>query len=96
MQNYQPFDLVDLLTQRGLFEPLGKKFTTSVPSTQSIEDYIASFHSRSSLSLDALTVEAATNFDNQLRQLVMPFTLDGHLTLATEATIQWGRPRQNL
>lgn len=95
-RNYEPYNLVDLLTQQGLFETLGEKTTSPVSSTQSIEDYIASFHSRSSLSLDALTVEAATNFDNELRQLVMPFTVDGQLTLATEATIQWGRPRQNL
>src|SRR5579875_684138 len=52
IRNYQPFDLFAELEQRGLFREVGRRETAPVTSLQSIDDYIASFHSRSSLSRD--------------------------------------------
>ncbi len=52
IRDYEPFDLIEHLEQRRLFQTVGRRETAPVTSRQSIADYIASFHSRSSLSRD--------------------------------------------
>jgi ubiquinone/menaquinone biosynthesis C-methylase UbiE len=93
MQNYQPFDLIDELEKRHLFHRLGERETTPITSTQSIDDYIASFHSRSSLSLDRMPAADAAAFDRQLRDLVSPWSKEGILELQTDGCIVWGKPK---
>jgi hypothetical protein len=92
MQNYQPFDLIAELEKRDLFQKLGEKKTVPVTSAQSIDDYIASFHSRSSLSLDYMPASDAATFDRQLRDLVSPWSTAGTLELQTVGSIVWGKP----
>jgi hypothetical protein len=59
---------------------------------QSIDDYVGSFHSRSSLSLERMSAENAVAFDKSLRALVMPWSHDGLLELQTSSHMDWGRP----
>jgi len=66
-----------------------------VVSTQSVDDYVALFHSRGSLSPDAMTIEDVQTFDTRLRVLVEPYAEDGQLELQTEATLIWGKPLSN-
>ena len=54
-----------------------------------------SFHSRGSLSPDAMTAEALQAFDARLCELAKPYAHDGQLTLQTEATIVWGKPQKS-
>src|SRR5919202_4988484 len=91
MQNYQPFDLIDELEKRDLFQRMGARETVPITSTQSIDDYIASFHSRSSLSLDYMPAADAAAFDRQLRDLVSPWSKEGMLELQTVGSIVWGK-----
>ena len=93
MQNYQPFDLIAELEKRDLFQKRGERETASVTSVQSIDEYIASFHSRSSLSLDYMPAPDAAAFDRQLRDLVSSWSKEGMLELQTAGSIVWGRPR---
>jgi ubiquinone/menaquinone biosynthesis C-methylase UbiE len=93
MQNYQPFDLIAELEKRDLFQMMGERKTAPVTSAQSIDDYIASFHSRSSLSLDRMPAADAATFDQQLRDLVSPWSTDGTLELQTVGSVVWGKPR---
>jgi trans-aconitate methyltransferase len=95
MQNYQPFDLIDELEKRDLFQKLGERKTAPVTSAQSINDYIASFHSRSSLSLDHMPTADAATFDRQLRGLVSPWSKEGMLELQTVGSVVWGKPRRS-
>ncbi len=93
MRNYQPFDLIEELQVRGLFQPLGHRETTPATSGQKIEDYVASFHSRSSLSRSRMPLADVTAFDNRLRELVEPWSNKGTIELETVASVVWGVPR---
>jgi trans-aconitate methyltransferase len=95
MQNYQPFDLIAELEKRHLFQRMGARETAPVTSIQSIDDYIASFHSRASLSLDHMPASDAATFDWQLRDLVSPWSKEGVLELQTVGSIVWGKPRRS-
>jgi trans-aconitate methyltransferase len=95
MQNYQPFDLIDELEKRDLFQKLGERKTAPVTSAQSINDYIASFHSRSSLSPAHMPASDAATFDRQLRDLVSPWGKESMLELQTVGSVVWGKPRQS-
>ncbi|MBA2363117.1 MAG: class I SAM-dependent methyltransferase [Chloroflexia bacterium] len=92
MRNYQPFDLITELEQRGLFLVAGKHETAPVSTQQSVEDYVASFHSRSSLSRRRMPSADVAAFDHQLRELVEPWSSAGMLDLQTVASVVWGVP----
>jgi len=96
MGEYESFDLIEHLEQRRLFQTVGRRETAPVTSRQSIADYIASFHSRSSLSRDHMPAADADAFDRQLRTLVEPWSTDGLLELQTVGSVVWGRPRGGL
>ena len=93
MYNYEGFDLIAELEARGLFETLGRHETARRPFTQPVADYIASFHSRSSLSLAALTAEAATGFDADLGALLAERCPDGVVRWEVAAGVVWGRAK---
>lgn len=92
-RGYQPYDLLDELTKRGLFEVVGMQQTQPVPFTQSVDDYVESFHARNGLSRDRMTVEQAAAFDQEMRALVEPFATNDMITLQVINTITWGKPR---
>jgi ubiquinone/menaquinone biosynthesis C-methylase UbiE len=89
---YVPFNWVDELEKHHLFQQLGHHETAPVPMQQSIEDYIAAQHARSSLSLDAMTSEQAAQFDTEARELLAPYAQDGLLTFDVVGGVRWGRP----
>ncbi len=91
-RDYQPYNLLDELTKRGLFEPVGKRQTQPVPFTQSVNDYVESFHARNGLSRDRMTAEQAAAFDHDMRVLVEPFATNNTVTLQVINTITWGKP----
>lgn len=93
MQNFQPFDLVEELERRHLFQPVGAHQTAPVTYRQSIEEYVESFHSRSSLSRENMPPADAAAFDRGLRELVRPWSEDGFMRLETVGGIVWGLPR---
>lgn len=89
---YQPYDLVAELEQRGLFRPLGQVETEPVTFTQSVADYVESFHARNGFSRDRMTPEAAADFDAEAAELVHPFATRGLVTLEITGLIDWGTP----
>ena len=93
MQRYQPLDLLTELETRELFRKAGED-KISAPFTQSIEEYIESFHSRSSLSRERLTAENATAFDAELRAILAPYCEDV-VELQQEIGLVWGTPLQS-
>jgi len=96
MRDYEPFDLIEQLERRRLFHTIGRRETAPVTSRQSIADYIASFHSRSSLSWDHMQAVDANAFDQQLRTLVERWSTDELLELQTVGSVVWGRPQGGL
>jgi ubiquinone/menaquinone biosynthesis C-methylase UbiE len=90
---YQPFDWIAALEQYQLFQKLGERQTAPVSVSQTVEDYIAAQHARSTLSLDTMTTEQARQFDTEMQTLLVPFAPDGLLTFSVVGGITWGKPR---
>jgi ubiquinone/menaquinone biosynthesis C-methylase UbiE len=79
---YAPFDWIAELEKYQLFQQPGERKTAAVSVRQTIEDYVAAQHARSSFSLETMTAEQAAQFDTQMQALLLPFAQDGLLTLS--------------
>lgn len=90
--HYRPVDLIKELEERGLYQRQGEQRTAPVSFTQSIEDYIESFHARSSLSRGGMGQENAAAFDQAVERLVVPFATTGQVTLQITGHVVWGSP----
>lgn len=89
-KNYQPTDIVAELERRDLFRRYGGVRTEPVAFTQSIDEYVESFHGRASLTRERLAAEA-TAFDAEVRQLVARFCPQ-RVELRIVVDIAWGKP----
>jgi ubiquinone/menaquinone biosynthesis C-methylase UbiE len=90
---YVPFDWIAELEKYHLFQKLGERQTAAVSMRQTVEDYVAAQHARSSLSLDTMTVEQAAQFDTEMQALLLPYASDGLLTLSVVGGMTWGKPK---
>ena len=90
---YQPFDWIAELEKERLFQKLGERQTAPVSVKQTVEDYIAAKHARSTLSLDTMTAEQAAQFDMEMQALLLPFAQDGRLIFSVVGGITWGKPK---
>ena len=93
MTTWHTYDLIGLLRERGLFEPVGEWHSGPKRTQQAVDDYIESYHSRSSLTRAALSPESADAFDAGLRAAVAPWATDGSIETETISHITWGYPR---
>ncbi|MBW2621562.1 MAG: methyltransferase domain-containing protein [Deltaproteobacteria bacterium] len=92
-QKFDPsYDFVRELVDYGLFKPVGAKKTEPVMFKQSIDDYIASFHSRESLCREAMGKTRANNFDNELRKILLPYSKRSQITFKVSTGMRWGLP----
>jgi SAM-dependent methyltransferase len=89
--DYQPYDLADELTSRDLFTRSGEQQTVPVPFTQSLDDYVTSFHGRASFSRERMEPGDLTAFDSAVRALVQRH-VGTEVMLQVTARIIWGRP----
>lgn len=89
---FQPYDIVDELTQRRLFAKRGEVQTDPMPVHQSVTAYVESFHSRNGFSRDRMPPADAVAFDRELTALIRPFAPDGTVALQIAARIIWGVP----
>lgn len=60
---------------------------------QSIEDFVESQHSRATWSRRAMGQELADKFDRELKNIMLPFAIDGQLELWIASELTWGTPR---
>lgn len=91
-QDYEPFQLIDGLIERNLFERHGFRETGSIPFEQTIDDYIDSIHARNGFSRDRMAPQDATAFDEAVRELLSSQHPDGRLEGECRAHITWGKP----
>lgn len=89
---YQEIDMIKEWQTRGLFEQLGEKDTAPVWFTQPVNDYIAAFHSMSSLSREHMGQENADAFDREVRAVVSKYNANGMIEKQVYTTMVWGRP----
>lgn len=92
-QDYQPYDLVEELESRGLFQKRGETQTKFIPWRVSIDEYIEARHSQNGLSRDRMGKERAAAFDAELRRLLLRFCREGKLELQVYAKVVWGIPK---
>jgi trans-aconitate methyltransferase len=91
-RKYYPYDLIAELTQRGLFQELGRRSTQPLAFTQPVAAYVESFHARNGFSRDRMRPDEAAAFDAAVRSLVLPHAVVGSVTLTITGTIVWGTP----
>lgn len=90
--DYVPFDLIPELERRGLFVQQDEQYTTPVLFTQTVKDYIESFHSMNGFSRERMNPDMASTFDREVEALVTLYASDGLLELQVKAHVLWGRP----
>lgn len=94
-KEYRPYDLVEELEERHLFQKQGSFRTSPTVFVQSIDDYIHSLHSRNGLSRERMDKAAAQAFDAEVRGLLTPFLQDDGLALTVFNEVVWGNPLAN-
>ena len=71
MRTYQSqFALIPELERAGLFVAEGERIVPPITVRQSLDEYVASFHARSSLTRAGMGPELARRFDDEVRALV--------------------------
>jgi ubiquinone/menaquinone biosynthesis C-methylase UbiE len=91
-RHFQPYNIVEELTTRNLFEVNGNMETQPTTFTQSLPEYIESFHARNGFSRDRLSGPAAAEFDQRLAEMVTPHLTNNQVHLRVLDVITWGRP----
>ena len=91
-QDFEPFDLVEGLIERNLFEAKGFRKTRPLPFEQSIDDYIDSIHARNGFSRDRMPTGEADAFDAEVRDLLKAHHRNGVLIAECGASVTWGKP----
>jgi SAM-dependent methyltransferase len=91
-REFAPYVLIDELTSRGLFTEEGRTTTELRPHSQSLADFIESFHSANGFSRDRMTQESAREFDDGVAAAVRRHVGDGPVVLGVAVEIVWGRP----
>lgn len=89
---YRPYDLIEELTSRGIFEVAGHAQTQPWPFQQTIAEYVESFHSRNGFSRARMTPGDVAAFDDAVTRLVSSHTDDGVVRLQVFAHVWWGSP----
>ena len=90
-KHYRPYDLVQELTSRGLFEEVGRHETTPLPFTQSVDEYVKSFHSRNGFSRDRMGDDQLKEFDAAVGALADRHCEDGRVRCSARVIFAWGR-----
>jgi hypothetical protein len=94
-RDYRPYDIIDELTSRDLFEPIGRRETQPVVFRQTVDGYIESLHSRNGLSRDRLSRADADAFDREVRSALYDAGHVDSIALTITSTVTWGFPAPN-
>jgi SAM-dependent methyltransferase len=87
---YQPYNLVDELTRRGLWSVAGERKTAPIPFRQTVEELIEAFHSRNGFSRDRMAADDARRFDDEAARHLTRFAEDGFVDLGAMGHVVWG------
>jgi SAM-dependent methyltransferase len=90
--DFQPYDLLDELARRQLFHPDGRTTTTPVLFSQTVEDYVESWHSRNGFSRERMSPSRASEFDTRVRDIVRPYAQGRFLCYKVHVEVAWGVP----
>ena len=89
-RDYEPYDAVRMLTERGLFEEVGReRFEGSFE--QPVDVYIEGIHSQNGFSRDRMSPEASAEFDAAVHEIAAPYASNGVLHVGVDGVVVWGR-----
>jgi SAM-dependent methyltransferase len=91
-REFRPYNLIDELTSRQLFQPAGRIETKCMRFTQTIDEHVESMHARNGFSRDRMTPANAAEFDARFKALVQPHCRDDLVRLEVFTTITYGLP----
>ncbi|HET7095533.1 MAG TPA: methyltransferase domain-containing protein [Thermomicrobiales bacterium] len=91
-RRYRPYDLIVELSERGLFQELGRRAAAPVDFSQPVAAYVESFHARNGFSRDRMAPQAAAAFDTAVERLVVPHADAGSISLRIVGDVIWGQP----
>jgi SAM-dependent methyltransferase len=99
VRNYQPFNLVEHLVARQLFEVDGQRRFGPEPWRPTVEEYLECRHSQRGLSRPHMGPAAAAAFDADVAQALRELTQSGvlirhddRMDLGVVGRVTWGRP----
>jgi SAM-dependent methyltransferase len=100
VRNYQPFNLIEHLVGRELFEVDGQQRFGPEPWRPTIDEYLECRHSQRGLSRTHMGTAATASFDAEVAQALDELTEagviarhEGRLELGVAARVTWGRPQ---
>ena len=92
-RHHESIDLIQELVSRGYLYLVGDQWTAPVSFSQSLTDYVQSFHSRESMSKEHMGGKNVRAFDTELSTVLSNYVDDeGRLTFELEARVTWGKP----
>lgn len=91
-QDYEPYDLVEELTSRGLFSKHDEQETASVPFRQTVAAYVESFFSRNGFSRERMGEEKAQEFETAVTHLVQSYQSEEIVEIQVSGHVVWGKP----
>ena len=92
-RHHESIDLIQELVNREHLSVIGDQRTAPVSFSQSLTDYVQSFHSRESMSKEHMGSENVKAFDAELSHVLSDYVdNEGCLTFELEARVTWGKP----
>ncbi|EPJ52347.1 MAG: hypothetical protein OFPI_14170 [Osedax symbiont Rs2] len=86
-QDFQPFSLIELLQSNNFFRIIGQQICDKTPFSQSLDDFVSSFHARNGLSIERMGIDKAQQFDLQISEIVRLITRNGKVHGYTQACV---------
>ena len=92
-RHYKEIDLIGELVNRNHMRLIGDKWTVPIRFSQTVDDYVESFHSRESMSREHMGDKNVRAFDAELSRILADFADDaGILHFQLRTRVVWGRP----
>ena len=92
-RHYQQIDLIKELVDRNHLLLAGDRRTVPVGFSQTVDDYVASFHSRESMTREHMGDSNVRAFDAELSRILADFADDeGVIQFQLQTRVVWGRP----
>ncbi len=92
-QDFEPYEIIEELVSRGLFEKKGEKLTKPCIHKQTVEQMIGAFHAMNGFSRDRMTKENAEAFDSEAKEVLLKYCKAGIIEVEYSGLVVWGIPR---
>ncbi len=90
---WQVYDMLEELEKHSLFQKVGEEKTATFRFTQSIDDYIESYHSRNGFSKERMGAEQVAAFDWEAKESLLSLYTEGIIPLQVATSVVWGLPQ---